>query len=76
MYIYIYIYIYIYTTGPVNEPPVSVKNSVSEGHPAGFTRDRYERKKWQLGYEPNSEVRNLGSETIVSLMVKTAKLYK
>ena len=42
----------VYTTGPVYERPVSVKNSVSEGHPAGFTRDRYERKNGNWDTNP------------------------
>ena len=58
---------------PVYERPVYVKNPVSEGHPARFTRDRNESKYHLAGYEPNSEVRNLGSERIVSLRVKAAK---
>ena len=64
----------MYTTGSVNERPVSVKNLVSEGHPSGFTRARYESKYYLADYEPNKNFQNLGHEMIISIRQKNSEI--
>ena len=51
---------YRYVASP-NERPISVKKSVSEGHPSGFTRARYESKYCLAGHVPNYELPKIGT---------------
>ena len=66
----------MYSAVPVCERPVSVKNSVSEGHFIRFSKDLSEMECRLLGYEPTTKFQNLRCETIISLRLKSAKLKK
>ena len=66
----------IYTAIPVCERPVSVKNSVSEGHFIRFSKCLIEMWCRLLGYEPTTKFQNLRCEKIISLRLKSAKLKK
>ena len=66
----------VYSAVPVSERPVSVQNSVTEGHFIRFSKGLSEMGSRLVGYEPSTKFQNLRCEKISSLRLKSAKLKK